>query len=304
MSLTTGTVLQIAPSPQQRHIKILYTNYMALKDTLFHRWLAIPYRLHTTIKQPATSKKIPTILFLHGIGNSGEAWDAVIERLPPNYRIVTIDLLGFGKSPKPEWMKYDARQQARAVVATYLRLRLRGRVIIVGHSLGSLVAVEIAKRYPLFVRSLILCSPPFYKVSERKRRLIPSSDTILNDIYRLASKHPEQFIKISVMALRLGLVNKSFNLTTDNADVYMNALESSIINQTSLKDAEKLTIPMQVIYGRLDPVVVLRNLHHLTKVNKHATLTTIIAAHEVKGHIFINAIISAIIETTNARKHP
>jgi len=222
----------------------------------------------------------------------------VVDMLPKNYRIITIDLLGFGKSPQPAWATYDARRQARAVVATYLRLRIRGRVIIVGHSLGALVAVEIARRYPLLVKSLVLCSPPFYKVDEKKRRLLPGSDQIRQDMYRLAKKHPEQFIAISKLAVKLGLVNKSFNLTRDNADTYMNALEATIINQTSLQDATKLTLPIHIIYGRLDPIVVVKNLRYLAKTNKNVSLSAVIAAHEVKGP-FVKELVNTIPEAVD-----
>ncbi|HMH69999.1 MAG TPA: alpha/beta hydrolase [Candidatus Saccharimonadales bacterium] len=268
---------------------------MTLAETILRKWLTIPYPLHTTVQRSAL-KKAPTVLFLHGIGNSGEAWHDVIEKLPKEYHIITIDLLGFGKSPKPSWMTYDARQQARAVMATYLRLRVRGRVVIVGHSLGALVAVEIARRYPLLVRSLVLCSPPFYKIDETKRRLLPSSDQLLQDMYRLASKHPEQFVKISAMAVKLGITNKSFSLTRDSAAVYMNALEATVINQTSLKDAAKLAVPVRILHGRFDPVVVLKNLRFLANTNPQVTVKSILASHEVTG-LYVDAVVKEIIET-------
>jgi cis-3-alkyl-4-acyloxetan-2-one decarboxylase len=274
---------------------------MTLKETMLHQWLAIPYQLHVTLQQPTAPAKAPALLFLHGIGNSGEVWSDVIDQLPSHYRIITIDLLGFGKSPRPLWNTYDAKHQARGVLATYLRLRIRGRVIIVGHSLGSLVAVEMAKRYPLLIKSLILCSPPFYKIDENKRRLVPSSDKMLQDMYRLARKHPDQFVKISTLAVKLGLVNKSYNLTRDNASAYMNALEATIINQTSLRDAIKLKIPTHIIFGRLDPVVVARNLRILTKINEHVTLSTVLATHEIKGP-FIEAVVKTIIKTAGQKK--
>jgi len=271
---------------------------MTVRETILHRWLAMPYTLHSTVRKPTSSKNVQTVLFIHGIGNSGESWNDVINTLPDNYRIITIDLLGFGKSPQPSWATYNAKLQARAVIATYLRLRIRGRVTIVGHSLGSLVAIEFAKRYPLLVKRLILCSPPFYKVDEDKRRLLPSSDSLHKDMYRLARKHPDQFIKISAFAVKLGLVNKSYNLTRDNAAVYMNALEATIINQTSLHDATKLHMPIHIIYGRLDPIVVVKNLRLLANVNKNVSITSTLAAHEIKGP-FIKDVVNTITRSTD-----
>ena len=74
----------------------------------------------------------------------------------------------------------------------------------------------------------------------------------------------------------------------------MNALESSIVNQTSLQDAVKLTVPIHMIYGRLDPVVLLKNLHYLEKEHTATTLQTVLASHEVRGKAFVTAVIRAI----------
>lgn len=270
-----------------------YTETMALKDTIFHRWLKIPYTLHIEINRMPATKKAPTILFIHGIGNSGAAWQEIIGQLPDHFRLITIDLLGFGKSPRPAWATYNAKTQARSVIATLLKLRINGPVIIVGHSLGALVAVEVTKRYPLIVRSLILCSPPFYAVDEVTRRLFPSGDSMLRKMYRHGIDHPETLIKIAALAIRLGIVNKTFTLTANDVPSYMGALEASIINQTSLEDATQLKKPVTIIAGRFDPVVIKRNLKTLAMRNKRVKLITVTAGHEVT-HRFIPPIIRAI----------
>jgi len=270
---------------------------MNIKDTLIHRMLAVPYVLHTTIRE-SSAPKAPTLLFIHGIGNSGEAWHDVIEKLPHTYRVVTIDLLGFGKSPRPSWGRYDAKRQARAVLATYFRYRLRGRIVVIGHSLGALVAVEIAKMYPLLVKALILCSPPFYKVAN-ERRLLPTTDTMLREIYKLAQKRPESVIRIGQLAVQLGVVNKKFSLRDTDVPVYMNALESSIINQTSLEDAQNIHVRTRILYGRLDPVVIAKNLKALAKKNKNITVKAINASHEIHTRAYIAAVVQSIQETTD-----
>lgn len=262
-------------------------------DKVIHGWLGVPYTLHVRVDH-RPKKARATVLFLHGIGNSGAAWDEVIDKLPDTIRLVTIDLLGFGNSKQPVWATYDAKTQARAIFATYLRLRIKGPVVIVGHSLGALIAVEIAKRYPLLVKSLILCCPPFYKIDETKRRMVPSADRLLKDIYQLVRRHPDEFIQITTLATRLGLVNKSFHLTSANATSYMSALEASIINQTSLPDALALRIPIHILYGKLDAVVVTKNLRYLADHNNYVDLMPVMGAHEVSGSTWVNKVMDAI----------
>jgi pimeloyl-ACP methyl ester carboxylesterase len=270
-------------------------------DTLAHRWFKIPYALYVSTYSKA-KKPRATILFIHGIGNSGAAWEGVIAQLPDDLRLVTIDLLGFGESKRPAWLVYDAKTQARSVLATYLKLRLSGKVIVVGHSLGALVAIEIAKRYPLLVKALVLYGPPFYKVDATKKYLLASSDKLLRDLYRLVKNHPHETVKIAALALKLGLVNKTFRLTHETAPAYVNALEASIINQTSLSDALKITAPTQIIYGRFDPVVLLKNLRFIEKHNPRVHVTTILAAHEVQGTVATKAVVDAILEAVNNKR--
>lgn len=266
-------------------------------DTLTHRWLKIPYTLNVThIQRP--KKPRATVLFIHGIGNSGSAWDEVINGLPEDIRVLSIDLLGFGASPRPDWAVYNAKTQARSVLATYFKLGIASPVVIVGHSLGSLVAIEIAKRYPLLVKSLILCSPPLY-TSVEKTSLLPSSDLLLKQLYKSAYDRPDEFVKLSAIAMRYELINKSFNVTADNVDSYMATLEAMIINQTSLQDAKTIKVPTTIIRGTLDPLIVAKNLKELARVNGNVTLETIIAGHEVKGR-YVSFVIEQILKSLPA----
>ena len=261
-------------------------------DAIIHKWLRIPYTLHVSVDRKV-SKPRATVLFIHGIGHSGDVWQETIAKLPSDVRCISIDLLGFGQSPKPRWEIYSVRLQAKMFIATFLRIGLKGPVILVGHSLGALVSVEIARKYPLIVRSLILCSPPFYRQDPIAKKLLPHSETILKDIYKAIHKNPEQFLKISALAVKYGIVNKSYSVTEDDVHAYMGALEASIINQTSLQDAIKIRKPIRIIYGALDAVVIGRNLKYLVRHNPNATLTTIIAGHEM-ARLYIPATVKAI----------
>src|SRR5690606_13354373 len=99
-------------------------------------------------------------VFIHGIGGTGGVWKEVIAKLTvENIRIIVVDLIGFGDSPRPEWAMYSTKFQARSLRSTLLRKGILGKVTIVGHSMGSLVAIDMARRYPLSVKQLILCSP-------------------------------------------------------------------------------------------------------------------------------------------------
>lgn len=261
-------------------------------DRILHKWLKLPYTLNVRhISRP--KRPVATYIFIHGIGNSGDAWNDVILGLPNNVRIITVDLLGFGMSPHPTWATYNATTQARSVIATLLKLRIIGKVVLVGHSLGSLVAIEVAKKYPVIIDSLLLCSPPLYATDGTQSRLPIQLDSMLRAIYESTLKRPGQFVAIASFAMRYNLVNKSFNVTNENVHTYMTALEAMIINQTSFDDVLQLTVPVHIMEGTLDPFVLHSRLRRLTKQNPNITLQTVLAGHEVRG-LFIKALTKRI----------
>ncbi len=247
--------------------------------TLIHRWLRIPYTLNVRYNQRPKKARV-TILFIHGIGTSGDQWNEVVTKLPSNVNVITIDLLGFGNSPMPKWAVYSAKTQARSVLATIFKLHITTPIIIVGHSLGALVGIEMARRYPLLIKSLILCSPPLYRNDTSR---FPRSETILRSLYRAARDHPDRFMQIAELAHKYKLVQGTFNLTHENIDSYMAALGAMIINQTSLEDAYSIKIPTLIIRGSLDPIVVPQNFAKLAKANPNISVKTILAGHNIYG---------------------
>jgi len=244
-----------------------------------HRYLRVPYTLH--VKEFQSPKKPrATFVFIHGIGNTLHSWDEVVAQMPKDVRLIGVDLLGFGKSPRPSWAVYDAKTQARSLGLTLLGLRMAHQPILVGHSLGALVSVEVAKRYSLLPQRLVLCSPPFYKPgSDGKGRV--SGDDMLRELYRVAKRHPERLEAFSPVAVRFGLANKTLNITQDNVGSYLAALEASIINQTSLEDVAKLKIPIDIFYGAFDPVVIKKHITTLAKEKSNITAKRLLAGHEV-----------------------
>ena len=75
-----------------------------LFNRFWHKTLRRPYRLAATLDE---GRGVPVVL-LHGIGRSGGVWRHLPARLAgEQYRLIAFDLLGFGESPKPDWIKYD-----------------------------------------------------------------------------------------------------------------------------------------------------------------------------------------------------
>ena len=259
-----------------------YVTLVDMFDRLLHKHLRIPYALNTHEFQ-SPKKPVATFVFIHGIGNTLHSWDKVAELLPDNVRAIGIDLLGFGESPKPKWAKYNAKTQARSVAVTLLKLGLPQRPVVVGHSLGALVAVEVAKRYPFLPKRLVLCGPPFYNQQEEARRLLKSHDGILRDMFRAVQRRPDQLLRLAPAAVKLGIANPALMVNKDNVAAYMNALESSIISQTSLDDVQKIRPPTTIVYGNMDAFVIGANITRAAAQNPNITVKRFMAGHEIVG---------------------
>lgn len=254
--------------------------------SFFHRYLGVPHIMHVRDDRGGAGNLAATVVFVHGIGNTGASWDGVIANLPPTVRVITVDLLGFGASPKPEWLRYNVREQARALRHTLRSLRVHGRLIVVGHSLGALIAIEYAKRYPHHTSSLILCAPPLYTSAETKRNGVRlKADDMLRRLYvRVANGRGERLLKFAALAKRYKLVAPSFSLSDENVGAYMATLSASIVQQTSLTDAVELRLPIHIIRGRFDPLVIPKNLKALRNQNTFVSLGVITAGHDIGGN--------------------
>ncbi len=107
----------------------------------------------------------PEVAFLHGFCETSKIWKPWIDRFP-EYRVILIDLPGFGRSFLPE-----GHHTLEHVAFDVLHLfRKQGwRPVVVGHSLGGYVALAMAELEPKLLSGLVLFhSTPFADPADRK----------------------------------------------------------------------------------------------------------------------------------------
>jgi len=105
----------------------------------------------------------PTVLMLHGIGGGHLSFAPQVETLASSgYRAVAWDMPGYGHSAPIE--PYNFKGLAQSCVRLIESLKC-GDVVLVGHSMGGMVAQEVMARRPELVSKLVLCgtSPSFGK---------------------------------------------------------------------------------------------------------------------------------------------
>ena len=257
--------------------------------------LDLPRNLHVAVHRKPTGVA-PTVVLLHGIGSSAAMWHKIESKLPKEVGVITVDLLGFGQSPKPSKASYNVRQQARSVAHTLIRLRLNRKAIIIGHSMGSLIAIEIAKRYPLLVRSLILVSPPIYRTAAERLNVLRPEELLKRAYKKLNSvveKYPKKAIQIASKAANSKFMPGAFSLNDSTLKPYISAMQTSIIDQSAYQDVASLRLPVRMIYGSFDPFVIGSNLRRLSKSSTNISLKRILAFHDV-NELYKKPILKAV----------
>ncbi|KAG7035517.1 putative lysophospholipase BODYGUARD 3, partial [Cucurbita argyrosperma subsp. argyrosperma] len=109
------------------------------------------------------------VLFIHGFISSSAFWT---ETLFPHfsasaksaYRLLAVDLLGFGRSPKPANSLYTLKEHVDMIESSVLETHKVKSFHIVAHSLGCILALALAVKHPGSVKSLTLLAPPYYPV--------------------------------------------------------------------------------------------------------------------------------------------
>jgi pimeloyl-ACP methyl ester carboxylesterase len=98
------------------------------------------------------------VICLHGLGGTKASFMTTVSAMADRYRVIAIDLPGFGDSDKPLTATYDSAYFAEATVALLDELGIE-RARLIGNSMGGRVAIEAGLRAPDRVEQLVLLSP-------------------------------------------------------------------------------------------------------------------------------------------------
>ncbi|GAA2673446.1 MULTISPECIES: alpha/beta fold hydrolase [Nonomuraea] len=99
----------------------------------------------------------PTLVLLHGRTADHNNWNPFIRRFAERFHVIAPDLRGHGASERPD--RYELPDMAEDVVALLGALGV-DQAILIGHSLGGVVAYHLAMNHPERVSLLVLEDPP------------------------------------------------------------------------------------------------------------------------------------------------
>jgi len=216
------------------------------------------------------SKNAIPIVFLHGFGASLQTWETWAQALSEDYRVISVDLPGFGLTGEDPSGIYTDQRSVEVLEAFLKELKIT-KVVLVGNSMGGKFAWQFAARYPNQVAKLVLISPDGYAspgIEYGKKPDVPA----IADLYRY-------FFSKTFLAMNLepayanpktlndALVNRYYDLML--APGVRGAILSRM-QQTVLQDPvpslASIQVPTLLIWGEKDAFIPISNSNDYLKV--------------------------------------
>lgn len=176
------------------------------------------------------------LIFLHGWVGSWRYWVPTMQAASISYRAYAIDLWGFGDSAKRPH-KYAIQEQV-ALLDGFMDSLGIGKIALVGHGLGSVIALSFATRFPQLVDRIMLTGLPLgaYSINPRMRSAAVEelADWLLGRLPAMDAARAE----------------------APKAD--QNAIQVSLDDLQTLdtfETARNLTTPCLLVHGQNDPAV-------------------------------------------------
>lgn len=122
------------------------------------------------VDMPASAPDAKTVVFIHGLGSYLKFWRSQLDAFnQQGYRVIAVDLPGYGKSDKPGTFPYTMEAMADVVRELVDTLHVE-KPILAGHSMGGQTSLSYAIRYPDALSGLVLVSPAgFEKFSWKEK---------------------------------------------------------------------------------------------------------------------------------------
>jgi pimeloyl-ACP methyl ester carboxylesterase len=228
------------------------------------------------------------LVLLHGFTSSTYSWKDVFEPLSKRFRVIAVDLKGFGFSGKPDG---DYTRRAQAALVTHLLDHLKiDKAWLCGNSMGGEVALNLAREHPQRVAGLVLIDSAGVEVSgggslAPRYLLVPVLGRVLTALALTSDK-----------LVREGL-EKSFyddsRIGAERVAAYYRPLQTRSGQLAALRartqasqypvesDLGKITAPTLIIWGAQDELIPLLAGQKMNLLIKGSKLVTI----EKCGHV-------------------
>ena len=200
----------------------------------------------------------PPVVMIHGIASSSVTFERLVPLVEPHHRVIAIDLLGFGESPVPEDAEYTIDEpRARPRRAPCDRSASREPFVLVGHSMGALIATPLCgdasthgcRGWCWSARRSICPRATIGLASDR------TAMELYFRAYEYLRENKEFTIRAAAQLARLSPIKNLLEVSERNWRAFVLSLQNSIETQTTLSDLAAVRVPVEVVYGSLDPLL-------------------------------------------------
>lgn len=221
------------------------------------------------------------LLLIHSIenGSSNKEWNRNVDVLSKYFEVYTIDLLGFGKSDKPN-MVYTAYLYSQLIL-DFITNVIKSPANVVANSLSASFAVMSYNLSPEFFRRLLLISPcgignintNFTKEDSIKRNLISSplvGTSLFNFITskkNLKKTLSEKIFFDNAIITDDILKGYYYSVHSSNAKYAMASFWNNYMNVNIENALSKVTIPLYIVWGKNSVINPLSNLELIKNIN-------------------------------------
>ncbi len=220
----------------------------------------------------------PNLVFLHGWALNHHVWNGITPHLSSHYHLQMVDLPGHGRSTVDTDHSYDLDQ-----IAKQLLLILPEHCTLVGWSLGSLIATEIALRYPQRVDKLIWISgtPRFMQDTDwPKAMALGLFDQFASEL--VVNYHATILRFLAIQSMGSEKAREEIRQLRESVFIdgepHLHALQGGldILQGADLrKDLHKLRCPLHILYGQNDTLVPAQQPAAFERLNIKPTLAVI-----------------------------
>ena len=185
------------------------------------------------------------VLFLHSWIGSWRYWIPVMQAASVGFRTYALDMWGFGDTAKNQ--KYTIEDQTQLIIQFLDKLGIF-RIAVVGHGLGGLVALDLAKKMPDVVDRVFAIAVPF------------TNELITNRL--LNSNAKEKIDYLFPLDLEMDTASMDLSKIDQNA-INSISVQSNLIEKISL---ENMKVNCLFVHGRNDPFILTPSLNILSQI--------------------------------------
>lgn len=207
-----------------------------------------------------------TIVFIHGLGSYLQAWIKNVEVLKNDYRCISIDLPGYGKSSK---QPHSGKMTFYASVVNEVVKELGlGKVYLSGHSMGGQISMVTALEYPEIVKGLVLVDPAGFEEFNKGQRQwfrdvmtfdgvrLTTAEAVQNNLATNFYSLPDDadFMITDRLSMR----------TADDFEAYCYTVVQSVngmVDEPVLKYLKDIKVPTLIFFGENDNLIPNRYLN-------------------------------------------